>query len=92
MCLSWRSSVTVRSSGVRSDGTGLVQLTSLGVNREPAWSPDGARIAFVRDQGKWDIYVMNADGSNVVRRTNGGWLLLACVVAGRDENCLFEPA
>ena len=59
---------------VRSDGTGLVQLTSDGMNIEPAWAPDGARIAFVREQGgSRDIYVMNADGSNVVRRTDGGF-------------------
>jgi Tol biopolymer transport system component len=57
---------------VRSDGTGLVQLTSDGVNSEPTWAPDGARIAFVRNEGGTDIYLMNADGSNVVRRTNGG--------------------
>jgi len=57
---------------VRSDGTGLVQLTSDGVNSEPTWAPDGARIAFVRNQGGTDIYVMNADGSNVVRRTFDG--------------------
>ena len=65
---------------VKSDGTGLVQLTSDGVNSEPTWAPDGARIAFVRNQGETDIfgqpttdiYVMNADGSNVVRRTNDG--------------------
>ena len=36
---------------VRSDGTGLVQLTSEGVHSEPTWAPDGARIAFVRQQG-----------------------------------------
>ena len=64
---------------VRSDGTGLVQLTSDGVNSEPAWAPDAARIAFVRQGAAtpegWatsDIYVMNADGSNVVRRTYDG--------------------
>src|SRR4030095_14478444 len=59
------------------DGSEPLQLTSDGVNSEPAWSPDGTRIAFVRDQSTpahsaSDIYVMNADGSNVVRRTNGG--------------------
>ena len=60
---------------VRSDGTGLLQLTSDGMNSEPAWAPDGARIAFVRGQGgNSDIYVMNADGSNVVRRTFDGRL------------------
>ena len=51
---------------VRSDGTGLVQLTSDGLNSEPTWSPDGTRIAFVRRAGGTNqIYVMNADGSNV---------------------------
>ena len=60
---------------VRSDGTGLVQLTSDGMNSEPAWSPDGSRIAFVHSDGNSggsQIYVMNADGSNVVQRTIAG--------------------
>jgi TolB protein len=41
---------------------------------KPAWSPDGTKIAFVSDRdGNGDIYVMNADGSNVIRLTNEGY-------------------
>jgi Tol biopolymer transport system component len=58
---------------VRTNNTGLLQLTSSGHNKDPAWSPDGTRIAFASDRGgRWDIYVMNADGSNVVALTNTG--------------------
>jgi TolB protein len=38
----------------------------------PAWSPDGRKIAFVSDRAKkdhGDLYVMNADGTHVVRVT-----------------------
>ena len=41
--------------------------------RWPVWSPDGAKIAFCAtfDQDeKANIYVMNADGSNVQQLTN----------------------
>ena len=38
----------------------------------PAWSPDGTRIAFASDRdGPLDLYIMNADGSNVVRVGTG---------------------
>jgi hypothetical protein len=46
------------------DGSGLLRLTNrAGFDSEPMPSPDGTRIAFVRDG---DIAVMNADGSGVI--------------------------
>jgi len=36
---------------------------------EPAWSPDGSKIAFNRGS---DVYLMNADGSNQAPATTGG--------------------
>lgn len=52
------------------------QVTKGGqANREPAWSPDGARLAFERDPGDGTgtgIYVMNADGSGLRRLSPAG--------------------
>jgi Tol biopolymer transport system component len=58
----------------RSDanGSNLVQLTSHEAHdREPAWSPDGTKIAFesLRD-GNWELFTMNADGSNIQNISN----------------------
>jgi Tol biopolymer transport system component len=37
----------------------------------PAWSPDGSQIAFSSDRdGDYEIYVMDADGSNVCQLTD----------------------
>ena len=50
-----------------------LQLTeNAGTNLWPTWSPDGRRIAFVtrRDHLAGEIYVMNADGSDVRRLTD----------------------
>ena len=40
-----------------------------------AWSPDGGRIAFMRQRdGIWEVYVMTADGSGQRRLTRGNAL------------------
>ena len=60
------------------DGSGRTRLTQtplwvttapdsdgkLWNNVAPAWSPNGAEIAFLTDRtGRWEIWIMNADGS-----------------------------
>ena len=58
---------------VRIDGTGLRQL-SLDVDGfayQPDWSPSGDRIVFgMFVNGQPDLYVANANGSNLTRITN----------------------
>ena len=50
---------------------GLKNLTSnVAEDSTPAWSPDGSKIAFTSNRdGAGDIYLMDADGSDVVRLT-----------------------
>jgi dipeptidyl aminopeptidase/acylaminoacyl peptidase len=39
----------------------------------PDWSPDGARLAFTsREEGSFEIYVVNASGAGRTRLTLGG--------------------
>ena len=57
---------------MNADGSGITNLTdNPAVDGNPAWSADGARIAFTSDRdGNYEIYVMNADGSGATRVTN----------------------
>ncbi len=71
---------------VGSDGTGLTKLADQA--RQPAFSPDGTRIAFVSDRDgngtvskgasedavAMELYAMDADGSHVDRLTHSGAL------------------
>lgn len=68
---------------VDPDGSGVRALTDAGTDgmaaAEPAWSPDGTKIAFVLGPpehlgayaGDGDIYMMNADGTGLIRLTEG---------------------
>jgi dipeptidyl aminopeptidase/acylaminoacyl peptidase len=46
---------------INADGTGLRRLTD---GMEPAWSPDGKKVAFARWRDPRGIYVIDEDGSN----------------------------
>jgi Tol biopolymer transport system component len=63
---------TIRT--INADGTGQVRLRQLhGELWTPRYSPDGRKIAFVHDtQGRGQICLMNADGSDVVNLSSVG--------------------
>ncbi len=72
---------------VNADGTGMFNLsthlgeplTEPGSDEEPAWSPDGTRIVFASNRAPTEnpagnqrkIYSVNADGSGLIRLTDG---------------------
>jgi hypothetical protein len=75
------------------DGTDIRPLTSSAIDLAPSWSPDGLRIAFVRvtlsdpddpSSATRDVFVMNADGGDVRRLTEGGR-------AGIDDGPVWAP-
>jgi hypothetical protein len=54
-----------------ADGKVVQMNIGNGPNTQPAWSPDGGRIAFVSGRdGNNEIYVMDADGGNLKNLTN----------------------
>ena len=69
---------SITFSSQRDDQWGIYSIGSDGQNEvllsppemdgfDPSWSPDGNKIAF---QSEWDIFIMNADGTNVFNVTN----------------------
>ena len=57
---------------INADGSGLRHVVYVGLGdtvSDPAWSPDGRKIAFVRNRAGNDLFVINADGSGLRRLT-----------------------
>jgi Tol biopolymer transport system component len=80
---------------VDTDGTGLHRISNrTGNDFDPAWSPDGRRIAFAHEPGgntNWDavgpdsqIWVMNADGTGRTRLTAPGDDTTSCNDPGQQ--------
>jgi len=62
---------TTQLYAISPSGDGLTQLTSSGANAlDPAFSPSGTRIAFVRFG--YGVYTMNPDGKALKRLTTNG--------------------
>ena len=59
-------------STMNPDGSAQTDVSNNAANDvAPAWSPDGAQIAFASNRdGNYEIYKMNADGSAQTRLTN----------------------
>lgn len=64
---------------MNADGSEQTRLTNARYNVSPEWSPDGRKIVFIsvipstfegRPIGLFEIFVMNADGSEQTRLTN----------------------
>jgi len=56
-----------------ADGNNRVRLTDNRVeDSRPVWSPDGHYIAFMSRHNNGGIYVMDAEGDNLIKLTSGG--------------------
>jgi YVTN family beta-propeller protein len=69
------------------------QLTSTGNNYDPAWSPDGGRIAYTSDlSGNFEIHVASATGAGAVQITCGSTVKTAPAWSPDGTRLVFSAA
>ena len=75
-------------------GAATKLIAGPGLDGEPAWSPDGTRIAFASDRdGSPQVYVANRDGSNVAKvTTRARSYTPAWAPDGRQLAYIYDPA
>jgi Tol biopolymer transport system component len=91
---------------VRTDGTGLRQLTTDdAIDRVPRWSPDGEWVAFFSDRsGSFQVWKIRRDGSDLQQLTeaesgasllawspDGSRIAVASAVGPHARTLVFDP-
>lgn len=77
------SSSRMQIFSMTTDGFTRKQLTSIGDNFDPRWSPDGEKIAFISNRtGSYEVWVMNKNGT--------GQRKLTSTNASRANNPVFS--
>src|SRR5262249_21137928 len=65
---------TTQIARTRAGGDGQTLTDGGATHVQPAWSPDGTRIAYdANPDGFYHLFVMDADGSNQTQLTSSSW-------------------
>lgn len=75
------------------DGTsGYICLTEFGEDcKQPHWSPTGDKILYQKEEnGQWDIWIMNTDGSNKTKITNFAGSKTDAVFTNDGQNIIYS--
>lgn len=83
---------SIRAYTVNPDGTALAPFGEAR-DHSPAWSPDGSKVAFIREaNGSASLYVSNSNGSNARRLTDhAGHDRLVYSIAQDNDHSPWSP-